>query len=121
VLPVIARDFSGEEPVRTIPLSRNTLNPLKRTLAFAAVVEIGTGLVLMIVPALVVTLLLGMDVSGAGILLGRCFGIAVLSLGVACWPGGQHAGNRGDVALQGVRQRFVFFGAIRTKNISHNK
>ena len=57
---------------------------LARTLAFAAIVEVGTGLVLMIDPAIVVTLLLGAEVDGEGILLGRCFGIALLALGLAC-------------------------------------
>jgi hypothetical protein len=36
-------------------------------------------------------LLLGAGVSGAGILLGRCFGIALLGLGLACWPSRQRA------------------------------
>ena len=38
----------------------------------------------MIDPAIVVTLLLGAEVAGEGILLGRCFGIALLALGLAC-------------------------------------
>jgi hypothetical protein len=59
----------------------------RRVLAFAAVFEVGTGLALMIDPAIVVTLLLGVEVSGTGTLLGRCFGIALLALGLACWPG----------------------------------
>ena len=59
---------------------------LRKILAFAAVVEVGTGLVLMIDPAIVVTLLLGADVSGVGMLLGRCFGITFVALGLACWP-----------------------------------
>ena len=45
----------------------------------------GTGLALMFDPALVVALLLGADVSGVGVPLGRCFGIALLALGLACW------------------------------------
>ena len=64
---------------------------MKKILAFSVVAEIGTGLVLMIDPAIVVALLLGIDVSGVGIALGRCFGIALLTLGIACWPGGRHA------------------------------
>ena len=36
-------------------------------------------------------MLLDAEVSGAGTLLGRCFGIALLALGVACWPGRQRA------------------------------
>jgi Ca2+/Na+ antiporter len=66
-------------------------NTLRKILAFAAVVEIGTGLALMIDPALVVALLLGADVSGVGIPLGRCFGIALLALGLACWSSRQRA------------------------------
>ena len=62
-----------------------------KILAFAAVVEVGTGLVLVIDPAIVVTLLLGAEISGVGTALGRCFGIALLALGSACWPGGQRA------------------------------
>ena len=59
---------------------------LKKLLYFASVAEIGTGLVLVINPALVVTLLLGAEISGVGIALGMCFGIALLALGLACWP-----------------------------------
>ena len=64
---------------------------MKKILAFSVVAEIGTGLVLMIDPAIVVELLLRIEVSGVGIALGRCFGIALLALGIACWPGGRHA------------------------------
>ena len=73
----------------------------RRILSFAAVAELGTGLVLMIDPAIVVTLLLGSAVSGTGILLGRCFGIALLALGVACWPTGQRA-ERGSPAFRAM-------------------
>jgi hypothetical protein len=70
-------------------MSETSLNTLKKILGFAAVVEVGTSLALMIDPAIVVTLLLGVDASGLGISLGRCFGIALLALGLACWPGRQ--------------------------------
>jgi Ca2+/Na+ antiporter len=72
-------------------VSESSLNTLGKILAFAAVVEVGTGLALMIDPAIVATLLLGADVSGAGTLLGRFFGIALLALGLACWPSRQRA------------------------------
>ncbi|MFZ1641403.1 MAG: hypothetical protein WAV07_08175 [Candidatus Contendobacter sp.] len=72
-------------------MNETNLNTLGKILAFAAVVEVGTGLVLMIDPAIVVTLLLGAEVSGVGMLLGRCFGIALLALGLACWPGQSRA------------------------------
>ena len=72
-----------------------------KILAFAAVVEVGTGLVLMIDPAIVVTLLLGAEVSATGTLLGRCFGIALLALGLACWPSRQRA-ERGSPAFRAM-------------------
>ena len=61
-------------------------HPLRKLLAFAVAVEVGTGLALMVNPAIVARLLLGTEVSGVGTMLGRCFGIALLGLGVACWP-----------------------------------
>src|SRR4029453_1670361 len=48
----------------------------------------------MIDPTIVVTLLLGTEVSGAGTLLARCFGIALLALGLACWPSEQRTESR---------------------------
>jgi hypothetical protein len=55
-------------------------------LGFAAAVEIGTGLFLMIDPARVVELLLGTNESGEAMPIGRVAGIALLGLGLACWP-----------------------------------
>ena len=72
-------------------MTDTSLNTPRKILGFAAVVEAGTGLVLMIDPAIVVTLLLGAEVSGVGTLLGRCFGIALLALGLACLPSRQRA------------------------------
>jgi hypothetical protein len=70
-------------------MSETSRNTLRKILAFAAVVEVGTGFALMIAPAIVIALLLGAGVSAAGWLLGRFFGIALLALGLACWPGRQ--------------------------------
>jgi hypothetical protein len=72
-------------------MSPTCIETLGRILAFAAVVEVGTGLVLVIYPAVVVTLLLGVEASGVATTLGRCFGIALLALGLASWPSGQGA------------------------------
>jgi Ca2+/Na+ antiporter len=82
-------------------VSETSLNTLRKILAFAAVVEVGTGLVLMIDPTIVVTLLLGAEVAGAGTLLARCFGIALLALGLACWPSQQRA-ERGSPAFRAM-------------------
>jgi len=65
---------------------------LKKLLGLAAVLEAATGLALIIHPPLVTQLLLGDGVSGAGEALGRVAGFALLSLGLACWPGHESAG-----------------------------
>ena len=72
--------------VQPAPVSDGSRNLLRKVLVFAGVVEIGTGIAFMADPAIVVSLLLGGDVSSVGIPLGRCFGIALLALGIACWP-----------------------------------
>src|SRR5881394_2318352 len=63
---------------------------LKKLLYFASVAEFGTGLALLIDPALVVALLVGGDLSGAGVVAARGFGIALVALGLACWPSEPH-------------------------------
>ena len=58
---------------------------MKRLLRLTAIIEAPTGLALMVVPSVVVRLLLGAEISGASIPLGRVAGVALLALGVACW------------------------------------
>jgi len=60
---------------------------MNRLLTFAAVIEAATGLALAAVPAVVARLLLGGEISGVAIPLGRVAGFGLLSLGLACWPG----------------------------------
>ena len=59
---------------------------MEKLLGLAAVLEAATGLALVIHPALVAQLLFGDGVSGAGMVLARVAGFALLALGVACWP-----------------------------------
>ena len=65
---------------------------MKRVLIFAAVGEAATGVALLIVPSLVVRLLLGEELTGIAIPVARVAGIALIALGVACWPGTPLAG-----------------------------
>jgi hypothetical protein len=60
---------------------------MKRLLAFTAIIEAATGLALMIVPLLVGWLLFGAEFTGVANPAARVTGIALLALGVACWPG----------------------------------
>jgi len=57
--------------------------------------EAATGLVLLASQPIVVRLLLGPEITGAGIFIGRIAGIALIALGVACWPGGATRGLLG--------------------------
>ena len=54
---------------------------------FAAVAEAATGLGLLIVPSLVGQLLLGEQLTGVAIPVARVTGMALIGLGIACWPG----------------------------------
>jgi hypothetical protein len=60
---------------------------MRRALALAAVGEIATGLALLVVPSLVGQLLLGEQLAGVAIPVARVAGIALIGLGIACWPG----------------------------------
>ena len=58
-----------------------------RVLTIAAVLEVATGVALLIVPSLVGRLLFGEEFTGIVIPVARVLGIALLALGVGCWPG----------------------------------
>jgi hypothetical protein len=58
---------------------------MNRLLTLTALLEAVTGLALLAVPSIVVRLLLGAEISGASIPLGRVAGAALFALGVACW------------------------------------
>jgi len=60
---------------------------MKNALIFAAVAEVATGLALLIVPSLVGQLLLGQQLTGVAVPVARVAGIALIALGVVCWPG----------------------------------
>ena len=66
---------------------------MKNLLTLTAILEAATGLALVAVPSVVVRLLLGGGISGASIPLGRVAGLGLLSLGMACWPPRDPAGN----------------------------
>jgi hypothetical protein len=60
---------------------------MKKVLLLAAASETATGVALLVVPSLVGRLLLGAGLSGVSIPVARVTGIALIALGVACWPG----------------------------------
>jgi hypothetical protein len=61
---------------------------MKKLLAIAATAEALTGLVLFVYPPIVIKLLFGANAVGVGLVISRFGGIALIGLGVACWPCG---------------------------------
>ena len=60
---------------------------MKKILTVAALLEAATGLALIIVPSLIGRLLFGTEFTGVANPAARVTGIALLALGVGCWPG----------------------------------
>jgi hypothetical protein len=60
----------------------------KKLLALAALGEAALGLALLVDPPIVAKLLLGFDdLVGIGVVIARVTGIALIGLGMSCWPG----------------------------------
>jgi hypothetical protein len=59
---------------------------MKKLLMLAAAGEAGMGLVLLIHPPIAVWLLFGAEIAGAGLVMSRVTGLALIGLGIACWP-----------------------------------
>jgi hypothetical protein len=60
---------------------------MNKLLMLAALAEGGTGVILLAYPPIVVRLLLDAEIAGAGVIMSRLAGIALIGLGAACWPG----------------------------------
>ena len=58
---------------------------MKKVLALAAIAEAGTGLILLVYPPIAVRLLLGSEITGAGIAVSRLYGVCLIALVMACW------------------------------------
>jgi hypothetical protein len=62
------------------------MDSTKRLLILAAVGELATGAALLTVPSRVAQLLLGGELTGLATTVARVAGIALISLGLSCWP-----------------------------------
>jgi hypothetical protein len=65
---------------------------MKPALVFAAIGEALTGAALLIFPSWVGRLLFGVELTDVAAIAGRVAGIALVGLGIACWPGTQLIG-----------------------------
>jgi hypothetical protein len=85
--------------------TRQTKQPKKghnvsNLLTLTAVIEVVTGLALVALPSLLVTLLLGSSLdTPAALTVGRVAGAALLAIGVACWFARRDAQSRAAIGL----------------------
>lgn len=85
---------------------------MKGVLILAAVGEAATGVALLIVPSLVGRLLLGVELSGVSVVIGRVTGIALVGLSIACWPG-RTAALRGMLTYSGLATAYLAWVGTR--------
>ena len=80
---------------------------MKLLLIVAAVLEGATGLILLLKPAVAVSLLLGAPLdTPAGLVAARIAGAALVALGIACWQA--RNGERGSPATGVVEAMLVY-------------
>ena len=82
---------------------------MRRVLVLAAVAEAATGVAVLIVPSLVGQLLFGAELTGVAVNMARVAGIALIGLGVACWPGPPRVGMLTYGALATLYLAYVGF------------
>ena len=58
----------------------------ERVIAFSATAEAITGIALVATPAFVGRALLGAELPASGLVVARCFGVALIALALAVWP-----------------------------------
>lgn len=73
-----------------------------------ALMEVGAGLALLVVPALVLGFVLGASGGQIGVAIARLAGVALLSLGAACWWA-RHDG--GSAASHGLVSGLLIYNA----------
>jgi hypothetical protein len=84
---------------------------MKGVLTLAAVIEAATGLALIIAPSLVGRLLFGAEFTGVANPAARVTGIALLALGVGCWP--RSTAFCGMLTYSALATLYLLFLAIR--------
>ena len=76
---------------------------MNKVLALAAAGEAAIGLVLLAYPPIVVWLLFGAEIAGAGVVMSRIAGISLIALGLACLPRSKRGSSGSDTGSSAVR------------------
>ena len=84
---------------------------MKKILTVAAVLELATGMALVIVPSLIGRLLFGEEFTGIVITVARVLGIALIALGAGCLPGS--TALCGMLTYSGLATLYLLYLAIR--------
>jgi hypothetical protein len=80
---------------------------MKWVLVLAAAGEASLGVALLFVPSMVGQMLLGAELTGVAVNVARVAGIALIGLGIACWPGPSLVGMLTYSAAVGLYLAFV--------------
>lgn len=89
---------------------------MKKLLTLVAAIEAVTGLALIFAPAFVVKLLFAADIAGIAIVTSQFAGLALMSLGVACWPcGAALSALRGTLTYSSLATVGLFYVAVGGK------
>jgi hypothetical protein len=84
--------------------------------ALSAMIEVLTGIILMISPTFLARILLGTDLAYSGEVVGRVAGFALLALGIACWPtteSSNRAARRGLLVYNALAGIFLIYLGVR--------
>ena len=91
---------------------------MKTVLFLAALVEGATGALLLTFPSIVLRMLFGAEVTGAGEVTGRIAGMALIGLAVACWPDGSiRSALRGMLTYSLLALLFLVYLGVRGASV----
>jgi hypothetical protein len=86
---------------------------MNKLLMLAALAEAGLGVILLVDPAIVVQLLVGAEIAGAGVIVSRFAGIALIGLGLACWPGAGRPAFYGMLTYSALALLYFVYIGVR--------
>jgi hypothetical protein len=87
-------------------------------LMLAALAEAGTGVILLAYPSIIVHLLFDAEIAGAGVIMSRLAGIALIGLGAACWPGADtRRALLGMVTYSVLAMLFLIYIGVRGEGV----
>jgi hypothetical protein len=87
---------------------------VKKLLAFSAASEAALGVIWLVYPPIVARLFFDAELAGVGMVMGRVAGIALIALGLACWPGSD-AGRSPSRALRAM----LCYGLLATLYLAY--